>query len=449
MKQLSGQSESKPAQPHNATARGWRQLQQDFQLLANEEIVRHSAGGDRLLCAYFTFMKSADVDQIRDDARIALETYMDRRISTAPELLNVGMEVPATFCFLKVPQYGLWALSECVNENFRERFHTVTEEAAVALGRPEHTDPVIWWLYKLLLYLREIKSSLLDETGGEVGLFYSKSKSIKEEGRCGIIIRVFEASASFCARLQRRPHASTVYDSGTDKLEREIMRGKVEDAFGDVSRWLRTNPPGEQRAYALRVEEHLRTLMACVVLRDKAAVTKAAQDSLPDVKAAMKLFGGQFPWSGLQAIAELVGAPETADAGASTPDPVEAQNIDKTGIGVGISVVSGTRRSPESEKPTQYRARVTETILDELKTIKPKMHNEAKFGAVKAEYQTFLIFKIANDDQDVKLWIENIQERRDVVKLAQEISARHFKKPISTLATDWTHRKKPRKKASR
>lgn len=95
---------------------------------------------------------------------------------------------------------------------------------------------------------------------------------------------------------------------------------------------------------------------------------------------------------------------------------------------------------------TIARAKFVEKVLNELKTIHPKMHNESCFEQVAANHSGFSIFKIARTDVDVKRWIENIQERRDLVKLAQEIAARHFKKSKDTLATDWSHRKKLRKK---
>jgi DNA-binding transcriptional regulator YiaG len=101
----------------------------------------------------------------------------------------------------------------------------------------------------------------------------------------------------------------------------------------------------------------------------------------------------------------------------------------------------------KNQPATIARAKFVEKVLNELKTIHSKMHNESCFEQVAANHSEFSSFKIARTDADVKLWIENIQERRDLVKLAQEIAARRFRKSKDTLATDWSHRKKPRKKA--
>jgi len=101
----------------------------------------------------------------------------------------------------------------------------------------------------------------------------------------------------------------------------------------------------------------------------------------------------------------------------------------------------------KAEPATIARAKFVEKVLNELKTIHPQMHNESCFEQVAANHSEFSIFKIARTDGDVKRWIENIQERRDLVKLAQEIAARHFKKSKDTLATDWSHRNKPFKRA--
>jgi len=117
-----------------------------------------------------------------------------------------------------------------------------------------------------------------------------------------------------------------------------------------------------------------------------------------------------------------------------------------------IASKTGIAKPPEGKKArpaTIARAAFVEKVLNELKTIHPKMHNESCFERVAANHSKFSIFKIARTDADVKRWIENIQERHDLVKLAQEIAARHFKKSKDTLATDWSHRKKPRKKAIR
>lgn len=115
-----------------------------------------------------------------------------------------------------------------------------------------------------------------------------------------------------------------------------------------------------------------------------------------------------------------------------------------------IAPKTGTAK-PQARKKAQpatiARAKFVEKVLSELRTIHPRMHNESCFEQLAANHSEFSILKIARTDSDVKRWIEYIQERCDLVKLAQEIAARHFKKSNYTLATDWSHRKKPRKKA--
>jgi hypothetical protein len=91
-------------------------------------------------------------------------------------------------------------------------------------------------------------------------------------------------------------------------LERDNLRAKLEDAINDIARWLQTHPPGEQRASALHLDENLRTLLTSATFRNESVVSHAMRDSLPIVKAAMKFFGGRFPWPGLQSFAEWIGA---------------------------------------------------------------------------------------------------------------------------------------------
>jgi hypothetical protein len=98
---------------------------------------------------------------------------------------------------------------------------------------------------------------------------------------------------------------------------------------------------------------------------------------------------------------------------------------------------------------TERRAKTVAKLLGELRTIKPKMHNESRYLDVKREYPGYLIFKIAQSDSDVKRWIENVQDRRGLVGLAQEIAARHHKASPTTVKTDWSHRRNPRRKSSR
>lgn len=94
---------------------------------------------------------------------------------------------------------------------------------------------------------------------------------------------------------------------------------------------------------------------------------------------------------------------------------------------------------------TQRRASVVAKIIKELRVIKPDLHNQGHWNRLKGEHPKYLIFKIAQKDASVKEWIENVQDRNDIVKLAQEIAAKYFGKTISTLQTDWSHRKMPRK----
>jgi hypothetical protein len=94
---------------------------------------------------------------------------------------------------------------------------------------------------------------------------------------------------------------------------------------------------------------------------------------------------------------------------------------------------------------SQRRATAIEKILRELRTIKTSMHNEGHFDRVRREHPTYLTFKIAKHDADVKQWVSNIADRRDLVKLAQEIASRGFRGvTLSTIKTDWSHRKRPR-----
>jgi hypothetical protein len=97
---------------------------------------------------------------------------------------------------------------------------------------------------------------------------------------------------------------------------------------------------------------------------------------------------------------------------------------------------------PQAPALTVRRARCVEKLLRELRIIRPKMYNESYYAPVEREHQAYLLFQIARRDSDVKQWIENVQDRRGLVGLAQEIAARHYKRvTLATIKTDWSHRK--------
>jgi len=84
-------------------------------------------------------------------------------------------------------------------------------------------------------------------------------------------------------------------------------------------------------------------------------------------------------------------------------------------------------------------------VWSELTQIKPQMVNEGHYSQVQRAHPQFEVFRVAKKHPDVKRWIENIQSRRDLVTLAQEIVARKFGVADSTVQTDWSHKRKPRK----
>jgi len=110
------------------------------------------------------------------------------------------------------------------------------------------------------------------------------------------------------------------------------------------------------------------------------------------------------------------------------------------------------RKSVSPRRPrarTERRAQTVSKLLEELRTVTPKIHNESHYPKVEREHPRYLLFKIAREDSDVKRWIENVQDRRGLVGLAQEIAARRFKVAPSTIKTDWTHRRKPRRSSKK
>jgi hypothetical protein len=128
------------------------------------------------------------------------------------------------------------------------------------------------------------------------------------------------------------------------------------------------------------------------------------------------------------------------------------RNNEKTAQSAGRKATTGagtshnrTEKNPQ-QAPTRTKRRTltVSRLLKELRTVRPKMHNESDYGQVKRAHPKYLIFQIAERDSEVRTWIENVQDRRGLVGLAQEVAARHCGVTVATIKTDWSHRKKPR-----
>jgi hypothetical protein len=83
---------------------------------------------------------------------------------------------------------GLWMIYGGVDDGFRARFETEATRAGLALGSIERTTPGDFWLHHIFRDLLKHKSKLL----------FAPS----QDG--GIILRVCEASAIYCSRLEKK-----------------------------------------------------------------------------------------------------------------------------------------------------------------------------------------------------------------------------------------------------
>ena len=138
----------------------WRHFHERFQSLADEEVEKEAARRDRFLRAHFTYRKETEIFHVRD-ARWTLALFY--RDLDVPETARVHTATNplGPFCLLEPPQSGLWTLSDGVNENLRERLQTLAARAAITLDCTKGTDPVDFWLHRLLHDLRENQSKLL------------------------------------------------------------------------------------------------------------------------------------------------------------------------------------------------------------------------------------------------------------------------------------------------
>jgi len=106
-----------------------------------------------------------------------------------PEVWELGKPEQGLVCLLKTPPHGVWKYGDGISENFLERVRLCVREAGRALpDYPKGANSEDFWLHRLYFDLLENKSDLL----------FCASK----EG--GIIFSVCVASATFCARLERK-----------------------------------------------------------------------------------------------------------------------------------------------------------------------------------------------------------------------------------------------------
>jgi len=162
----------------------WRSLQETFRTLAEEELslAPHNTG-ERWLRAY--------VD------------YKDRTIAS-----------------------GLWRLSEGVNESFRERFDVEATRAGIALKSAVSGEARDVWLHHVFSDLLEHESKLLSAASNDGG----------------IVMRVCEASALYCARREKQAlvdatapalsavQGSVLGSSSTEGAADDPRKGKLREA---------------------------------------------------------------------------------------------------------------------------------------------------------------------------------------------------------------------------
>lgn len=115
-------------------------------------------------------------------------TLADEELTLAPQ--NSGDRWVRAYVDYKdrTKTCGEWNLSDSIHENFRERFEVEATRAGIALGSHLTGEPLTLWLHHMFCDLLQHKSKLLF--------------AATEEG--GVIVRVCEASALYCARLEKK-----------------------------------------------------------------------------------------------------------------------------------------------------------------------------------------------------------------------------------------------------
>jgi hypothetical protein len=114
---------------------------------------------------------------------------------------------------------GSWSFDSITTESLQARFEVIAAEAGLALGSPPGALPHIYWLHRLFADLRAHQSQHI--------LIYS------EVG--GFIERLFEASATFCARLNRESLDHVAMSHEGPRVEGEPANEGGEVRTGEAS----------------------------------------------------------------------------------------------------------------------------------------------------------------------------------------------------------------------
>jgi hypothetical protein len=116
-------------------------------------------------------------------------------------------------------EFGSWSLLSSTTESLYAQFESLVTEAGIAPGSPPGTLPDTYWLHRLFADLHVNNSPhvpLYDNNGG-------------------IIERLFEACAIYCARLYRRSLEKAVLSCQEPGLERSTANQRTEGEEGELS----------------------------------------------------------------------------------------------------------------------------------------------------------------------------------------------------------------------
>jgi hypothetical protein len=110
------------------------------------------------------------------------------------------------------------------------------------------------------------------------------------------------------------------------------------------------------------------------------------------------------------------------------PDP-EPERADNKDLG---------HRLTSTQIAQQTRAQTVARLITELDKLKPQMfEDEKEYNELSAQYPDFLAFKIAETRPDLKRKILAIRGSVRHILLAQELTAAHYGREVSTIQEDW------------
>jgi len=99
-------------------------------------------------------------------------------------------------------------------------------------------------------------------------------------------------------------------------------------------------------------------------------------------------------------------------------------------------------RPKKNLTPSERRAATVAKVIEELDILKPHMTgSDSDYDQLARKNNRSITFRVARQHEDLKLKVQNLQDHRRHIRLAQELVARKTGRELGTIQMDWKKHK--------